>query len=99
MTVGRRQENATAASKYRGGYEFSTKTFRTGELLSQRTRVESIKIDCHRWDFTPTPVLHWQVGPTTGGWRSSPEAQPHPKFVLKCKTGRGLGQNLNFRAN
>ena len=91
--------NVAAASEHRDGYEVSTRTFRTGELLSQRTRVESIETDCQRWDFTPIPVLHWQAGPTTGGWRSSPEAQSHPKFLLKCKSGGGLGQNLNFRAN
>ena len=50
-------------------------------------------------NFTPIPVLHWQAGPTTVGWRSIPEAQSHPKFVLECKSGRGLGQNLNFSAN
>lgn len=98
MTAGRRLETA-AASEHRGGYELPTRTFRTGELLSEKTRVESITIDCRRWDFTLIPVSHWQTGPTTGGQRSSPEAQPHPSFVLKCKSGSGLGQNLNFRAN
>ena len=33
MTVGGRR-NVAAASEHRGGYEFSTRTFRTGELLS-----------------------------------------------------------------
>lgn len=91
--------NVATASKFRSDYEVSTRTFRTGELLSQKTRVESIEIDCQRWDFTPIPVLHWQKGPTTAAWRSSPQAQSHPNFVLKCKSGSGLGQNLNFRAN
>ena len=91
--------NVATASVHRGDYEVSTRTFRTGELLSQRTRVESIDTDCQRWGFTPIPLLHWQAGPTTAAWCSSPQAQSHPNIVLNCKTGRGLGQNLNFRAN
>ena len=37
-----------AASKHRAGYEVSTRTYRTGELLSQRKRVESIETACQR---------------------------------------------------
>lgn len=98
MTVDGWRYSATA-SAHRGDYEVSTRTFRTGELLSQRTRVESIETDCQRRGFKPVPVSHWRPGPTTGGWRSSPQAQSHLNVVSDCKTGRGLGQNLNFRAN
>jgi hypothetical protein len=49
--------NVAAASEHRGGYEVSTRIFRTGELLSPKTRVGSIKIDCQRWGVTPIPVL------------------------------------------
>ena len=73
--------NTVAASEHRAGYEVSARTFRMGELLSQRTRVESIETDCPRRDFTPIPMLHWRTGPTTGARRSNPEAQSHPNVV------------------
>ncbi|MDE2929012.1 MAG: hypothetical protein OXT71_21710 [Acidobacteriota bacterium] len=40
--------NAAAASEHQAGYEVSTRTYRTGELLSQRKRVESIETACQR---------------------------------------------------
>lgn len=49
--------NVVATSEFPGDYEVSTRTFRTGELLSPKTRVGSIKIDCQRLGVTPIPVL------------------------------------------